>query len=55
MTTTQNVACPTMIVNSPNGKPIDRNAVLSARPVTMPGRARGRITMNAIASRPKNE
>ena len=31
-----------------------RNAVLRAMPVTMPGRASGRITMNEIASRPKN-
>ena len=54
MTTTQNVAWPTMIVVTPKSKPIARNAVLRARPVTMPGSASGRITMNAIVSRPKN-
>ena len=36
-TTTQNVAWPMMIVSRPNSMPIVRNAVFSARPVTMPG------------------
>ena len=53
MTTTQNVAWPTTIVSTPNSKPIVRNAVLRPSPVTIPGKARGRITMNAIVSRPK--
>ena len=33
--------------------PIVRNAVLSAIPVTMPGRAIGRMTRNETVSRPK--
>ena len=41
------------IVIKPNSKPIARKAPLSASPVTMPGNASGRITMNAIDSRPK--
>ncbi len=50
----QNVAWPMMIVIIPSSIPIARKAVLSAMPVTMPGSAIGRITMNEIVSRPKN-
>ena len=53
----QNVAWPTMIVNSPsatpNGSSTSRNVAFSAMPVTMPGSAIGRITRNEIVSRPK--
>ena len=53
-TTTQNVAWPTMIVISPKSKPTVRNAVFSAMPVTMPGRASGRTTTKHSVWRPKN-
>ena len=51
----QNVAWPMTIVKSPSGTPSVANVVDSAIPVTMPGRAIGRITTNEIVSRPKNE
>src|SRR3954454_14703469 len=50
----QNVACPMMIVNRPNGTPTSRKVLLSAMPVTMPGSAIGRRTRNDTVSRPKN-
>ena len=54
----QNVACPTMIVNSPsrtpNGASTSRNVAFSAMPVTIPGSASGSTTRNEIVSRPKN-
>src|SRR3954454_10275660 len=50
----QNVACPITIVSNPNGRPISRNALLRAMPVTMPGSAIGRRTRSEIVLRPKN-
>ena len=53
----QNMAWPTMIVNSPseipNGSSTSRKVAFSAMPVTIPGSASGRITTNEIVSRPK--
>ncbi len=49
----QNVAWPMMIVSRPKSMPMVRNAVLRAIPVTMPGRAIGRMTRKEIVSRPK--
>ena len=50
----QNVAWPTTIANMPSGNDRVANVVLSAMPVTMPGRAIGRMITNEIASRPRN-
>ncbi len=55
MTTMQNVAWPMITVSRPRSIPIARNAVLRAMPVTIPGRAIGRMTAKDTASRPKNE
>ena len=57
-TTMQNVAWPTMIVNRPAGMPSTgvRKPVItdcSARPVTMPGSAIGRMTSRLTAVLPK--
>ena len=52
--TTQKVAWPTMIVNRPNSMPNVWKVVLSAMPVTTPGRAMGRTSRKLIESRPKN-
>ena len=55
MTTMQKVAWPTTTVKKP--RPTPRNwvkVVFRATPVTMPGRAIGRMTRNEIVSRPKN-
>ena len=53
----QNVAWPTITVNSPspmpNGVSTSRNVAFSAMPVTMPGSAIGSTTRNEIVSRPK--
>src|SRR5437867_7420145 len=55
MTTTQNVACPTMIAGIPNEMNETASTIdESARAVTMPGRAIGRTSANEIVSRPKN-
>ena len=54
----QNVACPTITVNSPSSTPsgcsMVRKAFDSAMPVTMPGSAIGRTTRSDTVSRPKN-
>ncbi len=52
--TTQNVACPTMIVISPKSIPTVWNVVRRAMPVTTPGSAIGSTKKNEMASRPKN-
>src|SRR5262245_32249503 len=53
--TTQNVACPTTIVNSPKSTPSVTNDVRSAMPDTTPGSAIGSTRRNEIVWRPKNE
>ena len=54
MTTMQNVAWPTTTVNRPRlTLKIWVKVSLSASPVTIPGRAIGRMTRNEIVSRPK--
>ena len=50
----QNVACPRTIVQVENGMSIRLKAERRAMPVTMPGRAIGRMKSTEIASRPKN-
>ena len=50
----QKVACPTITVNSVRSTfSTCVKVAFSAMPVTIPGRAIGRITRNEIASRPK--
>src|SRR3954454_13711003 len=50
----QNVACPTITVNRERSTPRTWvNVSERATPVTIPGRAIGRITRNEIVSRPK--
>ena len=51
----QNVACPTITVNSVRSTcSTCVNVEFRAMPVTMPGSAIGRITKNEMVSRPKN-
>ena len=54
----QNVACPITIVQMlkliPIGARTFRIVACSARPVTIPGSAIGRMTRNEMISRPKN-
>ena len=51
----QNVAWPMTMVKKPSGKAeLGEGASSSAMPVTMPGNAIGKMTMNEIVSRPKN-
>jgi hypothetical protein len=53
--TMQNVACAITIVRNPSSTPsIVRKALLSAMPVTMPGRAIGRMISSETTLRPKN-
>jgi hypothetical protein len=53
-TTMQKVVCPIAIVAKPGGTCARRNAELRAMPVTMPGRAIGRMKPMAIRSLPRN-
>jgi hypothetical protein len=50
----QNVVCPIAIVQNPGAMSARWNAELSAMPVTMPGRAIGRMKPIAIRSLPRN-
>ena len=52
-TTTQKVACPTTIVSRPGSRPTALNAVRSARPVMIPGRAIGSSSSSDTAFLPK--
>src|SRR4030095_610994 len=52
--TMQNVACPTMIVQSPKVDCQNEKNELNAMPVMIPGNAIGRTKRNEIVSRPKN-
>ena len=53
-TTMQNVAWPTITVNSDRSTPSTCvNVAFSAMPVTMPGSASGRMIRNETVSRPK--
>jgi hypothetical protein len=54
-TTTQKVACPIMMVKKVRPPKKLVKTLLSAIPVTIPGRAIGRTKISEITSRPKNE
>src|SRR5574343_1665222 len=52
-TTMQNVAWPVTMVSMPDSSPASLNADSSAMPVTMPGKAIGRMNSSVIVSLPK--